>query len=386
MAEIYTKIKISLRSLGSKQKKLENTKILFLFCLVVTSLIVIFIGFLPTFTNAHSCYERDENGNWIANRSDCVLWGWQNFVDSVIMPTGINGVYKAFTEDSFWNIPIPPDAPIHPDSAKIIAFLSADNTHEFVRLSGLGKGGTWGRPIYWGYKSGPTYQVDCARKTYDIHIPDHAKADPSSDAALTVYDMVSGHVFGLHGDPGHSMWCSSAHVLRSNGLDNKWTQFPDTHPDNTGHRGAPASNIGIRYDEILAGKITHKLHLSVNNSKNTHVFPLVGDENGTSDPYAPPEGALIRIKQSVDLSKRNLSPPAMIIARALQIYGAYVGEQSGGPINIKVENTIAEGKGDLWAGVLAWDALKDIPIQDYEVIEYGYGCGSYSACVPAEQE
>jgi hypothetical protein len=57
----------------------------------------------------------------------------------------------------------------------------------------------------------------------------------------------------------------------------------------------------------------------------------------TLEKYAPPEGARIRIKPSIDLSTFDLSPQAMTIARALQEYGAVIGDQSGGPASLKLE-------------------------------------------------
>ena len=309
-------------------------------------------------------------------------------VSPIPSPTPSTTVYRAFTEASYWNTPIPFDAPIQPNSDQIIKYLEKDSSQSFVRFSGLDADGQWGRPIYWGYSEDPIYQIICRDNPYSAHVPTDVKADPSSDAAWTLYDMVNGWVLGMHDPLGPSMWCSSIHVLSSNGLDNKWTQFTDTAPENSGHRGAPASNIGIRVDEIEAGAIDHKLHLSVNTSKNTHVFPMVGDENGTQDANAPPEGVLIRIKPSVDLESLDLSPAARIVATALQTYGAIVGDQSGGPINLKVENTIAEGRGNLWRGVLTWDALKNIPMDPeyFEVIEFGYGCGDAVVCAPVERE
>lgn len=301
------------------------------------------------------------------------------------LPGTSGGVYRAFTDDSYWNTPIPADAPRDPNSDKMIAFLRQDSRYGYIKFTGLGPSGAWGRPIYWGYASDPVETVDCQGETYAFHIPDGAKADPTSDAASTVYDMASGLVFGLHGNPG-SMTCSSVHYLSSSGLDRKWTQFSDTHSNNVGHRGAPASNIGIRIDEIEAGEIRHKLHLSVNTSKDTHVFPMVGDENGTSNADAPPEGALIRIKPDVDLDSRGLSRSAKIVATALQKYGAIVGDQNSCCLNLKVENTIAEGTGNLWEGVLEENGLSNISIEDYEFIELGYGCGDDPLCYPVEQK
>jgi hypothetical protein len=61
-----------------------------------------------------------------------------------------------------------------------------------------------------------------------------------------------------------------------------------------------------------------------------------------------------------------------VIAQALQRYGAVVGDQSGSSVVIKVENTVAEGRGYLWSGVLTANSLATIPLDAYEVVKLGY--------------
>ena len=62
----------------------------------------------------------------------------------------------------------------------------------------------------------------------------------------------------------------------------------------------------------------------------------------------------------------------MTIARALQEDGAVIGDQSGGPASLKLENTVAEGHGDLWTGLLGADSLSAIPLKSYEAIRLGF--------------
>lgn len=292
------------------------------------------------------------------------------------------GVYRAFTATSYWNMPLPDNVPLvdQQTSNTLLQHLYNDNSTSYIRFSGLGSSGSWGRPIYFSYGGTPTsISCDsCAQRIRDalsqLHVPDGANPDNSSDAAMTVYDMANKRVFGfISASRSGNSWHiknSSMHYLNSNGLDGSWTQYSDTNKDNNGHRGAPAAIIGIRKDEIEAGAIEHKLNLAINNTKASHVFPFVNDEGGTG---MVPEGTVIRIKPSVDLEKKNLSPTAKIIARALQKYGAIVGDQSGGPMNIKVENTIAEGKGNWWEGRLTSDALSSLKInEDFDIVQFGY--------------
>ena len=71
----------------------------------------------------------------------------------------------------------------------------------------------------------------------------------------------------------------------------------------------------------------------------------------------------------------------------LQTYGVVIGDQSGGPMNLKVETTsVRTGGPQVWTGVLKVDALSGLVIdRDFEVIQLGYGCGSTGICYPVEQ-
>jgi hypothetical protein len=303
-------------------------------------------------------------------------------VCTVPAPSAASPVYRAFRQ-SYWNRPLPKRAPISADSHAMIRYLIESNIPDYVHLSGATSDGMWGMPIYWGTSADPTYDVrtNCEtsvpREFGAIEIPAGAQPDPTSDSAMTVYNRGRHKVFGLwHAryDATQGTWTScggTVYYLRSNGLDGDLAQSDNRH--NVGHRGFPPPTWGIRLDEIQAGEIRHVLKIQVDVTKCAHVFPAVGDECGTSDPYAPPEGTRIRIRPGVDLTKLQLSRPALVVARALQVYGAVIGDQSGGQASIKLENTVAEGRGYLWNGVLNTDSLSRIPLRYFQVIKLGYG-------------
>ena len=194
---------------------------------------------------------------------------------------------------------------------------------------------------------------------------------------MTVYDGDKSLVYGLwHAayDPVTDSWSScggTVYYLSSNGLAG--TLFQSDQAQNRGHRGVPPPVFAVRYDEIRFGQINHELKIAVNTTKCVHVFPLTGDECGTTSLFAPPEGTRIRIKPWIDLTKLGLSPEALTVARALQKYGAVIGDQSSGPVELKLENTVAEGLGWKWDGVLSSTSLAGIPLDDFEVVLLGYG-------------
>jgi hypothetical protein len=299
-------------------------------------------------------------------------------------PTGAHArpILPAFERSSYWNTPLPKRAPVDPDSRAILRFIRRDSGSNFVSLAGTGPTGEWGMPIYRAKRRDPAYHVvnSCAfgapREFGHVRIPRGARADPTSDAAMTIYDRARGSVYGLwHAryDRDRDSWSAcggTVYYLRSNGLHGRLRRSDE--PRNRGHRGIPPPIWAVRVSEIRSGSIPHVLKIAVHSTKCAHVFPMVANECGTRARHAPPEGTRIRIRRSIDLRRFDLSPSARVVARALQRYGAVIGDQSGGGIVLKVENTIAEGKGWRWQGLLEARSLSAIPLRFYQVIRLGH--------------
>jgi hypothetical protein len=290
--------------------------------------------------------------------------------------------YRAFSPSSYWNTPLAPDAPVDGKSGRIIGFLKRKAATDFVHLAGADPTGKWGNPIYWADSDDAVYDIrnSCSYKQpsefSSVRIPPGAKPDPTSDSAMTIYDLEKHVVYGFHRAVyklATDTWtaCGGAvYYLASNGLHGSLRRSDDDR--NGGHRGVPPPTFAVRYDEVRSGAIEHMLKIAVPRTRCSHVFPMIRDECGTKKKNAPPEGARIRIQPSLDLTALDLSPQALIVARALQDYGAVIGDQSGGPVSLKLENTVAEGRGYLWNELLAADSLAPIPLESFEVIDLGF--------------
>jgi hypothetical protein len=290
--------------------------------------------------------------------------------------------YRAFSDASYWNTPLPEDAPTDPRSEQFIDFLQANNQANFIRLAGTDASGRWGTPIYWSSRGDPHYRVanTCGyrqpREFRDVRIPVGAEPDPTSDSAMTVYDRRRGLVYGFHRTRyhvGHDAWSAcggTVFYLESLGLDGRLAGSDQIR--NRGHRGVPPPTYAVRLSEIRWGSIDHVLKIAVNAASRDHVFPMVGSDGVSTHPSAPPEGARLRIEPTIELGELDLSPAALVIARALQDYGAVIGDQSGASVSLKVENTVAEGRGRRWSGVLTATSLSAIPLDAYEVVVLGY--------------
>jgi hypothetical protein len=293
--------------------------------------------------------------------------------------------YRAFEPNSWWNTPLPAYTPLDPAGNQILDYLRSSKSSGLGCLTLAGAGSSpWGTPIYWGGPGDPSYNVHGIHngrppELASLRIPVSAEPANNSDGTMIVYDRRKGYVAALTDakyHPGTNRWSASGGTvtyLHSNGLNVNTGRSDD--PRNTGtHRGNNGATMAASWDQVQAGAIRHVLKVAVGPElADRFVFPMVGSDGkykGT-DPQVPPEGLRLRIKASVNLNALHLAPEALIIARALQRYGFYIGDSSGATA-LKLENTAAEGRGQLWH--VSTDALCGLPFkpQYWDVVAEGY--------------
>lgn len=281
------------------------------------------------------------------------------------------GAYRAFTANSYWNTPMPANAPIDPNSAAWIAANSKidpatgkPNSQNYLNLV---IGGSYSQPIWFASPSDPitTIAVDTGG-TVQVHIPSNAYAASGNDAQMVVFDRTAGfnRVVGIHHATKTSgQWKgdgADTYQLDGNGLDKR----VGGDAQSGGHRGINGAVRSVRADEIQAGAINHRFECFWYATADAQFWPMAGHEHNKGG--VVPEGAVIRIKPSVNLSGKGLNRAALILATALQKYGCLVGDNSGSGNNLKVQLNAN------WSGILAKDSLKNIPWSDWEFIKGGY--------------
>jgi hypothetical protein len=158
----------------------------------------------------------------------------------------------------------------------------------------------------------------------------------------------------------------------SNGLDRRNPKSNNTL--NFRSRGAIPDAMVIRRDLVDAGiaagtGLGHVLHMFLveTNSAAGFCHPMVGTESGKYGWGA--EGQRLAIASDVNLTKRGLSPAALVIARTLQQHGAYIGDNAGGGSTLKAEQATSER--DVWNGLLNQASLKGITWNDFVVLRTG---------------
>ncbi len=177
----------------------------------------------------------------------------------------------------------------------------------------------------------------------------------------------------LVGERTISVGAAGAFSHDSNGLDKRNPR--STSSFNFRSRGAIPDAMAIRRGLVRRGVSTgaslgHVLHLFLceTNSAAGFCHPMVGAEGDKNGWGA--EGQRIAIAPSVDLTRRGLSPGGLVIARTLQQYGCYIGDNSGSSSALKAQQ--ATRQRDPWQGLLRRDSLAGITWDDFVVLPKGW--------------
>ncbi|MEX0982018.1 MAG: hypothetical protein WD577_06010 [Bacteroidales bacterium] len=123
--------------------------------------------------------------------------------------------------------------------------------------------------------------------------------------------------------------------------------------------------------ELETGVINHALIFSYDHTKaGGPVSPATESDGTSNEAWAIPEGALVQLDPSLDLSILGLNEYEMIIAKALQEYGMYCADDGGGislyAINpICVENNPYQ---NIW-GDQTYIYLNKIPVDKFRVLK-----------------
>jgi hypothetical protein len=161
--------------------------------------------------------------------------------------------------------------------------------------------------------------------------PIEEAADPTADHHVLVLRRGDCRLFELYDavkqpDNGWSVYSAATFDLRSNAL----------RPD--GHTSADAAGLPIlpglaTLEEVRSGAIQHALRVAVPRTQNAYIHPATHAASNSTDPALPPMGLRLRLKASYDIS--GLYGQSRVIARALQVYGAFVADNTrGGRVSI----------------------------------------------------
>ncbi len=305
-------------------------------------------------------------------------------------------VKRFFSDSSFWNQPLPQNPAIDPRSNHWIELLKKEPTVDHFDFNNT----AWTIPVYEVTDSTPKYTIkkimlSDVEKKYrqtkrdyygfgagfgkDVPIPKAAEPDAKRDAHLAVVDwrkMLAWDMWGTRKLPDGS-WASFTGMKYK--LDGDGTfrteEYKGILEDESVHFHGPSRASGvpaiaglIRYDEVKAGEIRHKLAFASRFAAyQEFVYPATWCDGFLKGGI--PEGAVLQLDPNLDLSQFDLLPGEVIVAKALQKYGmVLVDVAAGQPI-------YAEGlwghPGKSWNGLLRTqeEGLKDLKFEYFRVLK-----------------
>ena len=252
--------------------------------------------------------------------------------------------FRFFSAQSFWNQPVSANAPIDPDSARMVAGLSAE-----VRREEKDGKGPWidvttdGVPVVQVSDSQPTVPVklnhpaDPALTAAWRSVPLPASARPSGgDHDLAVWQPGTDRMwefFQLHRQGG--TWEAEWGGAMQRVSYNPGVYGPGAWPGAQSYWGVTAGSLplvggAMTVSQLQAGDIDHALALATPDTRaRTYASPAERSDGVIDSPDAIPEGARLRLDPHLNLAALHLPPMVRLMAQAAQRYGIVVRDTAG---------------------------------------------------------
>jgi hypothetical protein len=303
---------------------------------------------------------------------------------------GAAGLWRPFADTSVWNTPIASGAAIDSNSSTLIADFSSisGQTQLWINIQ------TYSVPVYWvdstttakstvmaalggtGFRMGAASD-SVAAGSGPAPIPSGAMPAGGTDQHLAIVDRQARMEWAFW-DADHSTGTWTAGEASTQDLSGSGVRPPErNNPWWAGH-GPRACGFGliaglITVDDIQAGTINHALVIAYPHIRSSTYTPPASSAQGTTSDALPTRGILcgarIQLDPTLDLSTLSLSPAALTIARALQVYGAFVGDYSGA-VSLYADAS-ADAQASWSAGLLANDEAQKIPLNRFRVLAIG---------------
>ncbi|MDF3129500.1 hypothetical protein P0Y35_09870 [Kiritimatiellaeota bacterium B1221] len=309
-----------------------------------------------------------------------------------------------FAKDSFWNTPIQPDA--RPDSRSqewvglladaqagrgfhinlhewTIPVFEADPTVPLVPLHPklprcpLSQG----HMIASEEKLGPDHPCGLHVSVKNgVPIPPEAVPDPCHDAHMVVIDQKENRAYDFWQcrQEQDGSWHSNSAIAYN--LDGPGIFTPSDldgiENDESVHLYGPCRASGVpilaglmMQEEIRSGHIRHRLAFACPvPALQQRVYPPAAWTDGWL-PGGVPEGCVLQLDPSLDLSQFDLSPAARTVARALQEFGAVLVDYAGS-VTLSGE-LLSPHPGRSWDDLLDEWALDHLPWSHFRILDTG---------------
>jgi hypothetical protein len=306
--------------------------------------------------------------------------------DSGVVLTEDFSSRQVFPQDNWWNLDVS-SAPVDPNSQAMTDWINGRTPQNPTATRHMHP--DFGPPPYgipYVGVSGDQTRLNVTFTPYggesDVGAPGQPAGYPIPSEARTLPDYIEGGVAG-GGSSGdrhlilidRDRWLLfETWATRWNASKGRWEAGSGAvfdlstngrRPD--GWTSADAAGLAIfpglvRHDEVAAsGPITHAFRVTVR-ATNGYVWPASHEAGSTSG--APPMGARLRLKSSVDLS--GYSSDVQKIFQAMKTYGLMVADNG---TDMYVTGTMDPA----WDNDVLNPAFGSLTADDFEIVELGWG-------------
>jgi hypothetical protein len=251
-----------------------------------------------------------------------------------------NGPLRFYSPTSYWNAPVPADAPLDPESEQIVGAFNSMVAAEFAAKTGPSINTTeWSVPIYTVPADQPTVRVALDAKNAPalqeawnaVPMPPEARPATGADARLVVWQPGTDKLWDFwrartEADGWHAAWGGATqNVSTASGLPD-----PESWPGAQPWWGTSGCSMGIvggliTFEDLEEGVIDHAMQIAIPNVRaGVWAAPALRTDGKTDDPLALPEGAHLRLDPNLDLEALGLPRMTLILARSAQRYGIFV--------------------------------------------------------------
>lgn len=275
--------------------------------------------------------------------------------------------YKVFNNSVFYS-KIDSFPNIDPNTSTMVNSLVEEAKQGFVISTK-----EWTVPVFYADASTNKYNIRLTagwapkKKLLSVPIPSFAEPDPQNDGHMVIIDEANGCVYDFF----------QMRLSFNGNWTASWANALPLNGDGIFPKGLSARGSGFELlqgviwpQELEAGVINHALIFSYDYTKSGGpVAPATESDGTSSDAWAIPEGALIQLDPSLDLTTLGLNNYEMTIAKALQEYGMYCADDGGG-ISLYAVNPIScktNPYQNIWGDQTLVD-LNKIPVNKFRVL------------------
>ncbi|HEX4436212.1 MAG TPA: hypothetical protein VH061_05395 [Solirubrobacteraceae bacterium] len=259
-------------------------------------------------------------------------------------PSETQSVFRMFAATSVWNEPVPADAPLDPSSESAIVALSREEQAEQAERHGPAiNTKSWSVPIYTVPLDQPLVRVTLVGANSSalqsawnlVPLPSDAHPAAGTDEHLVVWQPSTDRMWEFwHLEQASGTWRAGWGGAMDDVSSNPGVYGASAWPGAATSWGASASSLPIAgglitLEDLKRGVIEHALAISIPNVRaGAFASPAQRTDGESTEPYALPEGAHLRLDPSLDLASLHLPPLTLMLAEAARRYGIIIRDKA----------------------------------------------------------